>query len=537
MISKKQFLKLASPGRAIPLVEQVRGNFWALELFSRISDYGRAKHCVFLESAEVIKKYGEHSVAAIDPCLYIRGRGEAFTVSALNARGRRLLPLLKDRLRFCDLLTSTRTRLAGRLAPVRKSVSEEQRLRLPNHADVLRAVAFFARPVEEPVGLYGGLFGMLAYDFIDQFEDLPPNKGDLSRDPDYEAYLVDRLFHYDHRRQVLRAIATVFVDGGDPEELYDEAGKDLSDLFERLRNPPKARAPRRVKGALEVASDTSREEYMRTVETLKEHILAGDVFQAVPSRTLEIKYGCEPFEIYKQLRELNPSPYMFYIHTPEGILLGASPERCLGVDPRGRGQSVVEIRPIAGTKPRGLVGGKVDPDLDSRYAIELATDFKELAEHTMLVDLARNDVARISEPGTRVVVEPFFIEKYSHVQHLVSSVKGTLKKGLDPLHAYLATMNMGTLTGAPKIEAMKLLRTYEKNRRGYYGGAVFNLTPGGRFDSAITIRSLRIVGDTAYLRVGAGVVHDSVPESEYEETEKKAGSCLSAIKRARGESE
>lgn len=535
MKSIKQFMKLVSPGRAIPLVEQVRGDYWPLDLFSRISEHGRAHHCIFLESAEIVKKYGEHSIAAVDPCLYLRGRGELFTLTALNVRGQRLIPLLRQRLAFCEELRVSRARLSGRLAPVRRNVSEAERLHLPNHADVLRALAFFARPAEEPVGLYGGLFGMLAYDFIDQFEDLPPNPGDLSRDPDYEAYLVDRLFHYDHRRKVLRAIATVFVDGGDPEALYHEAQADLRDLLERLKHPPAAGAPRRKRGALEVRSDTSRQEYIAIVQKLKEHILAGDVFQAVPSRTLQIRYGCEPLEIYRSLRELNPSPYMFYIHTPEGILLGASPERCLGVEPRGRGQSVVEIRPIAGTKPRGLVAGKVDPDLDSRYAIELATDFKELAEHTMLVDLARNDVARISEPGSRVVTEPFFIEKYSHVQHLVSSVKGILQKGLDPLHAYLATMNMGTLSGAPKIEAMKLLRQYEKNRRGYYGGAVFNLTPGGRFDSAITIRSLRIVGETAYLRVGAGVVHDSVPESEYEETEKKAGSCLAAIRRARGE--
>lgn len=535
MISLKQFLKLASSGRAIPLVEQVRGHYWPLDLFSRISDYGRAKHCVLLESAEVVRKYGEHSLAAVDPCLYVCGRGQSFKITALNARGRRLLPMLREKLRFCDELVASRNALAGRLVPARRNVSEEERLHLPNHADILRAVAFFARPAEEPVGLYGGLFGMLAYDFIDQFEDLPPNAGDLSHDPDYEAYLVDRLFHYDHRRRVLRAIATVWTDGADPKALYREAEEDLAALLARLAHPPRARPPRRVSGKLEVASDTSRDEYMAIVERLKEHILAGDVFQAVPSRTLQIRYGCEPFEIYRQLRELNPSPYMFYIHTPEGILLGASPERCLGVEPRGRGHSLVEIRPIAGTKPRGLVGGKIDPDLDSRYAIELATDFKELAEHTMLVDLARNDVARIAEPGSRVVTDPFFIEKYSHVQHLVSSVKGALKKGLDPLHAYLATMNMGTLTGAPKIEAMKLLRRYEKNRRGYYGGAVFNLTPGGRFDSAITIRSLRIVGDTAYLRVGAGVVHDSVPQSEYDETERKAGSCLAAIRRARGE--
>ena len=535
MKSYKQFEKLAAPGRAVPLVEQARGDCRPLELFARISDYGRRKHCLLLESAEVVRKYGEHSLAAVDPCLYVRGRGQQFSLKALNERGRRLLPVLRGRLAFCDRLRTTRAGISGTLAPVRKNVSEDERLHLPNHADILRAIAFLARPMEEPVGLYGGLFGMLAYDFIDQFEDLPENRGDLSGDPDYEGYLVDRLFHYDHRRRVLRAIATVFTDAGDSKALYREAKEDLGNLLKLAEKNPSAPSRTGARGPLSTTSDTSRKEYMRHVERLKEHIRAGDVFQAVLSRTMAIRHGCEPFEIYRCLRELNPSPYMFYFNTPEGILLGASPERCLGVEPRGRRQSIVEIRPIAGTKPRGIVDGKVDPDLDSRYAIELATDFKELAEHTMLVDLARNDVARISQPGTRVVAEPFFIEKYSHVQHLVSSVTGVLKEGLDPLHAYLAVMNMGTLTGAPKIEAMKLLRKYETNRRGYYGGAVFNLTPGGRLDSAITIRSLRIVGETAYLRVGAGIVHDSVPETEYEETEKKAGSCLAAIRKARGE--
>jgi anthranilate synthase component I len=529
-------MQVATPGHAVPLVERVRGRFSPIDVFTRISNYGRNKHCLLLESAEIVKKYGEHSVAAIDPCLYIKGRADKFSIKALNERGRRMLPLLKDRLAFCDAIRLSGDNLSGKLVPVRGNVSESERLRLPNHADILRALAFFGKPVGEPVGLYGGLFGMLAYDFIDQFEDLPPNRGDLTLDPDYEAYLADRVFDYDHQRKVLRVIATVYPDTGDPEALYEEAQDDIKRLLHLLKNPGPVSQPRPTSGKLKTTTDTAKAEFMRKVERLKEHILAGDVFQAVLSRTICIQHGCEPFEIYRHLRELNPSPYMFYFNTPEGILLGASPERCVGVDLKSSGVREVEIRPIAGTKPRGLINGKVDPDLDSRYAIELATDFKELAEHTMLVDLARNDVARIAVPGTRVVVEPFYIEKYSHVQHIVSSVKGVLKPELDPLHAYLATMNMGTLSGAPKIEAMKLLRKYEKNRRGYYGGAVFYLTPGGQLDSTITIRTLRIKGDTAYLRVGAGVVHDSIPKSEYEETEKKAGSCLAAIRSARGES-
>jgi anthranilate synthase component 1 len=190
----------------------------------------------------------------------------------------------------------------------------------------------------------------------------------------------------------------------------------------------------------------------------------------------------------------------------------------------------VEIRPIAGTKPRGRVGGKIDQDTDFRYEAELKLDRKELAEHIMLVDLARNDIARVAEPGSRVVTELLIAEKYESVMHLVSNVKGKLAKDLDALNAYLATMNMGTLTGAPKIEAMKIIRQLEKTKRGYYGGAVMYLTVDGQFDSCITIRSLQIKDHTAYIRVGAGIVHDSVPKTEFEETDHKAGSCMRAIR-------
>src|SRR3989338_3177205 len=265
---------------------------------------------------------------------------------------------------------------------------------------------------------------------------------------------------------------------------------------------------------------------------MKAHILAGDIFQVVPSRTIITNYNAEPLDIYRQLRTINPSPYMFFINNKNGILLGSSPEMFLRV--QGDKEKIVEIRPIAGTKPRGIVNNEIDKDLDSRYETELKIDEKELAEHTMLIDLARNDVARVSKPGSRYVSEPFIVEKYSHVQHLVSNVRGNLKDDLDALHAYLASMNMGTLTGAPKVEAMKLIRTVVKNKRGFYGGSVGYITPSGDFDSCIIIRSMRLKGSTAYIRVGAGIVYDSIPAVEFAETERKAGACLKAIQEAGG---
>jgi anthranilate synthase component 1 len=282
-------------------------------------------------------------------------------------------------------------------------------------------------------------------------------------------------------------------------------------------------------GSLAPAStDTSQAEYEKMVKTAKQHILDGDILQVVLSRTKMEPCPDEPLDVYKRLRALNPSPYMFYLNTANTILLGSSPElnlRATGTETRD-----VVIRPIAGTKPRGRVGERIDADTDFRYEAELKLDRKELAEHMMLVDLARNDIARVAEAGSRVVTELLIVEKYASVQHLVSNVRGTLATGLDALSAYLATMNMGTLTGAPKIEAMKLIRLFEKTKRGYYGGAVMYLTVDGQFDSCITIRSLQVKDHTAFVRVGAGIVHDSVPKTEFEETEHKANSCLRAIR-------
>ncbi|MHC4603933.1 MAG: anthranilate synthase component I family protein, partial [Planctomycetota bacterium] len=270
------------------------------------------------------------------------------------------------------------------------------------------------------------------------------------------------------------------------------------------------------------------DEYEKMVHDAKQHIIDGDILQVVLSRTIMESCPDEPLDVYKRLRELNPSPYMFYLNTPNTILMGSSPELNLRVS--GTETRNVEIRPIAGTKPRGRVGKTIDDDIDFRYEAELKLDRKELAEHIMLVDLARNDIARVAEPGSRIVTELLTVEKYASVQHLVSNVKGTLAAELDALSAYLATMNMGTLTGAPKIEAMKLIRLFEKTKRGYYGGAVMYLTVDGQFDSCITIRSLQVRDHTAYIRVGAGIVHDSVPKTEFEETEHKARSCLRAIR-------
>ncbi len=518
----------ASPGEIVPIVKEI-DIAEPVDFFARLSDYGRAKNCCLLEASDYLAE-NALSFGTARPALYLTGTGAEFTIKALSDTGSRMLKYLsadKDRFAFCESVKFGDEQITGRIKQTKEIVDERSRLTSVNQMDVLRAVAFAFRLASKPFRVNCGLLGAISYDFIDQFEELPPNEDDLLGNPDYELYFADNIFLCDHKAGEGFVIVNCVITDGDREQIIAEAQQCL-DYYSSIAqlDVPKVRE---YAGPLaESSADTSQPEYEEMVKTAKRHIIDGDIFQVVLSRTRIEPCPDEPLDIYKRLRKLNPSPYMFYLNTPNTILLGSSPElnlRVSGTEPRN-----VEIRPIAGTKPRGRVGDTIDADTDFRYEAELKLDHKELAEHIMLVDLARNDIARVARPGSRIVTELLTVEKYASVQHLVSNVKGTLADGLDALNAYLATMNMGTLTGAPKIEAMKIIRRLEKTKRGYYGGAVCYLTVDGQFDSCITIRSLQVKNHTAYIRVGAGIVHDSVPKTEFEETEHKAMSCLRAIR-------
>ncbi len=525
-MDQKEKIARAEIGSIVPIVETLPYALNPVEYFSKLSDYGRKKHSLLLESADIVPTYGEKSLGSANPCLIVKGKGENFEIAALNSLGKEFLRFIKNDFNFCDEVRYKNGKIIGRLKPKRGFVSEDERLKLKNHMEIIRKIAFKFNSAEKPFIPYAGLFGAISFDFIDQFEDLPKNKEDLAQDNDYILYFLDNLFLIDHKENKTYFVANALVTGRNKDAIYKECMAKIEMYKKSIRGKiPKGRRFRKAKKAIE--TDTTREEFMEKVLKIKEHIGAGDIYQGVISRTIITSIGNEPLNIYKKLKDLNPSPYMFYINHSDGILLGASPEMSLRVE--GEGRKTVEIRPIAGTKPRGAINNKIDADLDSRYETELKLDIKEVSEHTMLVDLARNDIAKISEPGTRYVDRPFIVEKYSHVQHLVSNVRGILKNGLDALNAYTATMNMGTLTGAPKVEAMRLLRLYEKTRRGFYGGAVGYITPSNDLDSAIIIRSMKIKNNKAYIRAGAGVVYDSDPESEFLETERKAAACLKAL--------
>jgi len=533
MDNYRQIINDARPGQIVPVVKEIALTE-PVDFFAKLSDYGRAKNCCLLEASDYLSE-NALSFGTARPALYLTGKADKFTVKALSNIGKRIIEYLstqRQRFAFCESVDFGPEQISGRIKKSEDVVDEQARLKSTNQMDVLRAVAFAFSLASKPFRVTCGLLGALSYDFIDQFEKLPSNEVDHLGNLDYELYFADNIFLVDHQTGKSYVIVNCIITDGDRDALIAEVQECFDYYFNIASGSAAGETPkgRSFAGRLpEPSTDTSQPEYEDMVRRAKQHIIDGDIFQVVLSRTKIEPCPDEPLDVYKRLRVLNPSPYMFYINTPNTILMGSSPELNLRVS--GAAPRSVEIRPIAGTKPRGRIGGQIDEDTDFRYEAELKLDRKELAEHMMLVDLARNDIARVAEPGSRVVTELLIAEKYESVQHLVSNVRGTLAKDLDALNAYLATMNMGTLTGAPKIEAMKIIRQFEKTKRGYYGGAVCYLTVDGQFDSCITIRSLQVRDHMAYIRVGAGIVHDSIPKTEFEETEHKAGSCLRAIRR------
>jgi anthranilate synthase component 1 len=277
-------------------------------------------------------------------------------------------------------------------------------------------------------------------------------------------------------------------------------------------------------GKLKVHAGTSEEKFLRSVDRCKEYIAAGDIFQVVLSQRLDFKPEVEPFDLYRALRQVNPSPYLYFLRLEDTHILGSSPEMLVRVTGRK-----LEYRPIAGTHPRGR-----DEAEDLRLEQQMRTDEKERAEHVMLVDLGRNDLGRVSEYGSVKVKDLMYVERYSHVMHLVSALEGTLRKDLDALDAFAACFPAGTLSGAPKVRAMQIIEELEPVRRGIYGGSVLYADFAGNLDSCIGIRTLLMQGKHAYLQAGAGIVADSNPASEFQESLNKARAVLRAVEMARG---
>lgn len=360
--------------------------------------------------------------------------------------------------------------------------------------------------------LLGGIVGYISYDMVRHFERLPDTSQDRLGLPSSMLYLIDTLLVFDHVQHRLQLITLA-----EPDNRAD-AVRCLNLLKEALESPLAHKAVEGVGQGVEPESNFTQEDFCKSVNEIKEHIASGDVYQLVLSQRLTGRTEADPFAIYRALRMLNPSPYLFYLDFDETKLIGSSPEALVTLSGRD-----AKVRPIAGTRPRGN-----DTEHDRRLAAELLADEKERAEHVMLVDLGRNDLGRCCEVGSVKVTEFMEIERFSHVMHMTSTVKGTLRKDLNQFDLFRAAFPAGTVTGAPKIRAMQLLDGLENQRRGPYAGAVGYFSLSGDMDWCIAIRTIVMKGSTYHLQAGAGVVADSIPEREFDETRHK----LAALRRA-----
>jgi anthranilate synthase component 1 len=391
-----------------------------------------------------------------------------------------------------------------------------------------------------------GAVGFFSYDVVRSIETLPATAKDELHVPDAHLMFFDEVLAFDHVKKAVHLMVTVGARGPVDAAGYKRAEKRLDRLERMLSAAVVVKKQKAVKGALKLTSRTKKAAFLRGVERVKEYVRAGDVFQCVLSQRFDCEPGVEPFEIYRSLRIVNPSPYMYFLRfgldgnslsrssakrrrmngAPERVahIVGSSPEMLVRVH-----GGTVEYRPIAGSRPRGR-----DEVEDRALEAGLRADAKEVSEHVMLVDLGRNDVGRVSEFGSVKVKDLMFVERYSHIMHLVSALEGTLRNGLAPIDAFRACFPAGTLSGAPKIRAMEIIEELEPARRGVYGGAIFYADFSGNLDSCIAIRTLFMEGEKGYIQAGAGIVADSVAEMEHAECGNKAKAVVRAIERARG---
>ncbi len=370
---------------------------------------------------------------------------------------------------------------------------------------------------------FGGAVGYTSYDSVRYVENLPDSTIDDLNLPDMYFMFYDEIIVFDHLNKTIKVVCAAFIDERDIQDVYEDAVNKIDKVTNKLRTPVMTLSDDITeKGELNIkfSSNFKEPDFLQAVETCKEYIRAGDIIQAVLSQRLQTQINAKPINIYRTLRVINPSPYMFYIKMKDLELIGSSPEVMVKVE-----DGNINVRPIAGTRRRGRT-----EEEDELLAKELLSDPKELAEHIMLLDLGRNDVGRVSQYDSVSIDEKMVIEKYSHVMHITSSVSGKLRSDKNAFDGLRACLPAGTLSGAPKVRAMEIIDELEQTRRGPYGGAVGYINFSGDINTCITIRTIVLKnGKDAYIQAGAGIVADSIPEMEYQETLNKAKGLLRAI--------
>ena len=368
----------------------------------------------------------------------------------------------------------------------------------------------------------GGAVGYAGYDVIRYYEDLPDAPTDDRHLADLHFAFYDTMVIFDHVGKTVKVVANAMTDGAEPRQAYEAACRKVDALVDKLRRPLAHEVEDIAVGRkedLHFTSNLTHDQLTAAVDACKEYIRAGDIFQVVLSQRLEVESDADSLDIYRALRVINPSPFMFHLRAEDVELVGASPEIMVRVE-----DGVITNRPLAGTRPRGQT-----PEEDDRLEQELLADPKERAEHIMLVDLARNDVGRVARFNSVRLADVMSVERYSHVMHITSNVEGTLKPGMNALDALVACLPVGTVSGAPKVRAMQIIDEFEPTRRGPYAGAIGYVDFGGNMDTCIALRTMVIQGRKVYVQAGAGIVADSVPEREYEEMLSKARALLLAV--------
>jgi anthranilate synthase component 1 len=483
----KDFLHLSREATLVPVVKTLSADLLT-PVGAFLSVAAGQKYAFLLESVEGGERIGRYTFVGAQPHIIISARGREINVR----RGTR------------------EERSQGSVIDVlRKTMQERRSAQVPGLPPFT-----------------GGGVGYFAYDMVRQFERLPETAKTDVDVPDCIFTFYDRLLAFDHLKHQLHIIAAADVQAESPRKAYDRALGDIESLEKKLVrgihkqalgwSSPGKRKP------VKVHASTTHDEFLKSVRHAKEYIAAGDIFQVVLSQRLDFKPAADPFQIYRALRTVNPSPYMFYLQFDGTQVVGASPEMLVRIT-----GDKLEYRPIAGTRRRGEEAAD-----DERLIEELRTDEKERAEHVMLVDLGRNDLGRVSEYGSVKVQDLMYVERYSHVMHLVSALEGKLRHELDAMDAVAACFPAGTLSGAPKVRAMEIIEELEPVRRGVYGGAILYADYAGNLDSCIAIRTMVVHKGRAYVQAGAGIVADSDPESEYQECMNKASALLRAVERA-----
>lgn len=486
--SLEEFKQKSKQGNLIPVYREILADMETpVSAFQKIDD---GRHSFLLESMEGGEKWARFSFLGSRPSIIVKSFGKSV-----------------------EITTDGKTR---------KSTFDRDPL------EVIKQLLSKYTPVPDPSlpRFYGGAVGFMGYDVVRFFEDLPARDKEGLDLPDMVFMITDTLVIFDNISHMIKVVSNAHVKGKSAEAAYKEATKKINALVKKLKAGGKGQGAR-VKGKAKttghmLTSNFTQPQYEQAVLAAKEYIKAGDIFQVVPSQRFQTKINVEPYEIYRALRLINPSPYMYFLRCGDATVVGASPEVMVRLE-----GDKIDLRPIAGTRKRGAT-----EEEDKALAEELLADPKERAEHIMLVDLGRNDVGRVSQPGSVNVSELMVIERYSHVMHIVSNVRGKLSSGGDAYDVVRACFPAGTVSGAPKIRAMQIIDELEPTKRGPYAGAIGYFGFSGNMDTCITIRTLVVKKGVAYIQAGGGVVADSDPAAEYQETVNKAKAMMRAVEMA-----